>query len=141
MWYPRLHEYAAFDFETEPRVERERVRLRVERDAGMPRIDCGSDQRVEYCAADSFAAPMFNDRHAPDMPVRQQTSGPDCFACRCSRERVDASLVQVVPFEFLRDTLLVDENGRADRAQRIASFMPADTLDRKLRRTRHRHEL
>src|SRR5690606_10604955 len=64
-----------------------------------------------------------------DLVLWRQPAGTDGVAVAVAGQYVVAAFVEVVPFEFDRHVLLVDEDGLADRAQRAEITVPVGALD------------
>ena len=70
-------------------VEPDGVRLCIEVQYAVSTLARTLDQEFEDGAANAMSAPFTNDRHPPDMRVRQQTSGADLIATDILRQGVN----------------------------------------------------
>ncbi len=123
-----LEVFAAMRIEAVGAVERHRVRLRREHDAGVPLAQRRLQQRREHRAAQALSAALLEHRHAPDMAVGQQAPGGDDHA-RVPGQRVKARGVLVVELDVARHALLLDEHGEADRLGVRARLAPGEQFN------------
>lgn len=121
---PGRHEPRAF-------VEADGAHLRV-RDC--PRV-AGAGGHVEKplqdCGAHAETPPRREDRHSPDVAVRQYPPGTDGRTQRVQRQGVNTGQVMFVPFKGLGYTLLLDENPAPQRGQALRFHRPGHEMHAK----------
>lgn len=115
-------ELLARDDETVRRVERDRVRLRVEPRDLVSSCPGQRDEVLEQRAADALSAPLAEHRHPADVAVGQEAPAADRPSAGVDGERVLALGIDTVPFEFGRHVLLDAEHRDAYMSQGL--FIP-----------------
>ncbi len=109
-------------------VEGHGVDLRRERDFAVTARPRGLDQALEHGRADAAVPVAFQDRHAADVPVRQQPAGAHRSLSQES-DGVNALGVHVVQLDLGGHALLAHEHLEADRRSERARLVPAHELD------------
>src|SRR5687767_3368030 len=109
-------------------VERDRVRLRRERDLAVAAPTRRVHERLEDRCTDAAPAPVLEDRHAPDMAVGQEAAGAD-RARSFKSNGVNRKSIVLVELDLRGHALLLHEHLEANRRSELARALPAHELD------------
>jgi hypothetical protein len=106
----RVVELGAYRDKAMTFVEGERMRLRIDDDALVADLRRERDHAPKQGVAHAMPPGFREHCDAPDMPIGQQTRAPNGLACAIFRDDVPALGIDAVPFERLRNLLLLDKH-------------------------------
>lgn len=125
----RLHEFLTHLFESPASIKGCCKGLRMQQNLAAPRIGRLPNRCKQQCAADAFASPCRQDRHAPDLAIRRESCAADSPPLGIAGDEMGADCVQLIPLKRFRHVLFFDENVPTYDAGFSFRTMPGDGFD------------
>lgn len=120
----RLEELLASRLKAMRLIKRAGMRLRMQHQHTVAIAMTLLDQRIEDLATDPLATSKLAHRHAPDMPVLQQTARANRLTLSIVGHSMDRHRILVIEFDLWRHALLKYKHFVAHTSRMLAQAIP-----------------
>ncbi len=110
-------------------VERNRVNLGAQFDLREFSVTSDVLQFRHKATADALTAIIGQNRDAPDMSIRKESSGPNRFTVSGFCQNVAAFWISSIQLNLRRESLFLDKNGKPNHAQFRVIDLPGNLVN------------